>query len=125
MTAGTDESRSGTEDTRSDDIRQQLGRQLEDKFSAEQLKLLLDEVLAIKKQAWVDISCKKCGQKQRALGEVSDARSVTTALKDLLNQAWGAPKEERTETEFKLVRNVYLVREEELPDVDNGEDVEG
>lgn len=97
-----------------DDIRQQIGKQLESKFDESQLKLLLDEVLSIKKQAWVDISCKKCGQKQRALGEVSDARSVTTALKDLLNQAWGAPKEERAETEFKLVRNVYLVKEEDI-----------
>ena len=104
------------------DIRQQLGKQLESKFTPEQLNLLINEVLAIKKGVQVEVRCKHCNRAQKVLGEMPDARAVTTALKELLNQAWGAPVEQRAETEFKLVRNVYVVAEAEVeqPEESNG-----
>lgn len=105
------------------DIRAQLGKQLESKFTPEQLNLLINEVLAIKKSVQVEVRCKHCNRAQKVLGEMPDARSVTTALKDLLNQAWGAPVEQRAETEFKLIRNVFLIKDEEQ--ADGGQEVEG
>jgi hypothetical protein len=102
-----------TEAAPSTDIRAQLGKQLESKFTPEQLNLLINEVLAIKKSVQVEVRCKHCNRAQKVLGEMPDARSVTTALKDLLNQAWGAPVEQRAETEFKLVRHVFLISESE------------
>ena len=73
------------------DARSEIGKALESRLTPEQVQLLLDEVLAIKKKAWADMSCKSCSQKQRVLVEVSDASAVTKALIELANQAWGRP----------------------------------
>lgn len=112
-----------TEAAPSTDIRAQLGKQLESKFTPEQLSLLINEVLAIKKLAQVEVRCKHCNRAQKVTAEFPDARSVTTALKDLLNQGFGAPVEQRAETEFKLIRNVFLIKDEEQ--ADGGQEVEG
>ena len=51
-------------------------------------------MLAISKKTWADIECKGCKQKQRVLCEIPDARAVAGALKDLLAEGFGRPKDE-------------------------------
>ena len=81
------------------DTRSQIGEALAGKLSPEQIEFLLDEVLAIRKNAWGEFSCKGCGQRQRQLVEIPDAKAVTGALVDLANQAWGRPTEDKAEQE--------------------------
>jgi hypothetical protein len=81
------------------DTRSQIGDALAGKLNPEQIELLLDEVLAIRKNAWGEFSCKACGQRQRQLCEIPDAKAVTGALTDLLNQAWGRPQDDKQEAE--------------------------
>ena len=76
------------------DTRSQIGDALAGKLTEDQIKLLLDEVLAIKKSAWGEFSCKHCGQRQRQQTEIADAKAVTGALVDLANQAWGRPQDQ-------------------------------
>ena len=84
----------------------------------EQIKLLMNEILAINKKVWGDFTCKECGKSQRHQVLVPDARAVTSALKDMMDQSWGRPSESKTETEIIVNRNVYLVAEED----ENGDD---
>jgi hypothetical protein len=81
------------------DTRSQIGDALAGKLTAEQLAFLMDEVLAITKRAWGEFSCKNCGQRQRQLVEIPDAKGVTGSLTDLLNQAWGRPSEDKVDAE--------------------------
>ena len=73
------------------DARSEIGKALEGKLSPEQLSFLMDEVLAITKRPWADVTCRSCKQKQRVQVDVPDAKAVTGALIDLANQAWGRP----------------------------------
>ena len=73
------------------DARENIGKALESRLTPEQVDLLLNEILAIKKQANGDFVCKKCGQRQYQKVEISDAPAVTKALIELSNQAWGRP----------------------------------
>ena len=70
--------------------REDIAAALESKLSPEQVGMLVDEVLAIKKGArgWCP-SCKKHVQV-----EISDAKAVVSAMTDLLSQAYGRPKEQ-------------------------------
>ena len=99
----------------SKDLRSEIGKQLEGKFTPEQLKLLIDEILSIRKKTSFDTECKKCGQKQRFYGEVSDAKGVSAALKDLMGEAFGRPQEVSVEPVFQVVRNVYVVADQDEP----------
>lgn len=71
--------------------RDEIGKALESRLTPEQVDLLLNEILAVKKQANGDFTCKKCGQRQYQKVEISDASAVTKALIELANQAWGRP----------------------------------
>jgi hypothetical protein len=62
-------------------------------MTPEQVAKLIDEILAIEKRASAEFSCKKCGQRQMQWTRISDAKSVTLALTDLMNQAFGRPSE--------------------------------
>ena len=89
------------------DTRSQIGDALAGKLNPEQITLLLDEVLAIRKNAWAEFSCKACGQRQKQLAEIPDAKAVTGALVDLANQAWGRPQDDKQELEgIQFVRKV-------------------
>lgn len=72
-------------------VRADIATALESWLAPEQLQLLMDEVLAITKSAPADIKCKSCGQAQRHMVQVPDARAVTSAIVELANQAWGRP----------------------------------
>ncbi len=92
------------------DTRSQIGSALEGKLSPEQLAFLMDEVLAITKSArgW----CAHC--KGAVPVEIPDAKSVTGALVDLANQAWGRPSEDKAEAEgVSFVRKVVYAGVEE------------
>ena len=100
------------------DARVQIGSALNDKLSPEQVRFLMDEVLAITKQGWG--SCKECNH--RVLVDIPDARAVTSSLTDLLNQAWGRPSEVAKEDQGLVVnRKVVLANqdEDEIQDVND------
>ena len=95
------------------DARSQIGDALNGKLTAEQVKLLMDEILAITKQArgW----CKTCGKAVPV--EISDARAVAGALTDLANQAWGRPSEVvKADADLVVNRSVVMVTEHENVD---------
>lgn len=60
-------------------------------LTPEQVQEIVSEVLASKKKASVQFSCKKCGQNQLHYAEIPDARAVTDALKTLLAEGFGRP----------------------------------
>ena len=94
-----------------DSARDEIGRALEGKLTPEQLKFLMDEVLAIRKQAHGEFTCKACHQKQKHLVEIPDARAVTSALTDLMTQSWGRPTEQKQDTEIIVNRTIRFVCE--------------
>jgi hypothetical protein len=98
------------------DVRDGLAKGLEGKLDEEQIKTLMDEVLAINKSVHTDFTCKECGKRQRQPALVPDARAVTSALTELMNQSWGRPGDSKVETEIVVNRNVYLVSEDEDAD---------
>jgi hypothetical protein len=75
------------------DPRDELGKKLSSYMTPEQIGKLIDEVLAITKRASAEFSCKKCGQRQMRWTDIPDAKSVASALADLMNQAFGRPSE--------------------------------
>ena len=95
------------------DVRNDLAVALQDRLSPEQLNTFINEVLAIEKNAWAEFNCKDCGKRQRQQARLSDARSVTQALTELLNQGFGRPTEQKTETEIVVNRQVFLIRDED------------
>lgn len=96
------------------DTRSQIGDALSGKLDPDQIRLLLDEVLAIRKLAWGEFSCKHCGQRQRQQVEIPDAKAVTGALVDLANQAWGRPQDDKGDVEgITFVRKVVYGGAEE------------
>ena len=95
------------------DVRGDLAEALQGRLSPEQLNTLINEVLSIEKNAWAEFNCKDCGKRQRQQARLSDARSVTQALTELLNQGFGRPTEQKTETEIIVNRKVFLIRDED------------
>lgn len=77
------------------EVRDQIGSALSDKLTADQLTLLMEEILAIKKGArgW----CPNCNK--AVMVEVSDAKAVAGAIKDLSAEAWGRPSDDKVEAE--------------------------
>ena len=91
------------------DVRQDIGAALTGKLTPEQIKVLIDEVLAIKKKARVEFTCSKdCKRKQIHTAEINDARAVTSALVELANQAWGRPTETQPEEGVKVEYRVVV-----------------
>lgn len=94
--------------------REQIGRALDGALTPDQIKFLISEVLAITKKPWGTFSCKSCGKVQKQQCEVPDAKAVTGALKDLMDQSWGRPSEVRQEGAQLIVnRSVTVVAAEE------------
>jgi hypothetical protein len=91
-------------------LREDIAAALDGWLTPEQLKSLLDEVLAVKKQArgW----CKKCGGQVQV--EIPDAKGVVGAMADLANQGFGRPGERSGSGDDRIVfeRVVYLGDEE-------------
>jgi hypothetical protein len=101
--------RPGVSDTRS-----QIGDALAGKLTPDQLDYLMNEVLAITKRPWGEFNCKNCGQRQKQQVDIPDAKAVTGALTDLLNQAWGRPSEDKVDAEgIVFVRKVVFGGTEE------------
>ena len=106
------------------DVRDGLAKGLEGKLDEEQIKTLMDDVLAFNKKVWGDFTCKECGKRQRHQVSIPDSKAVTSALTELMNQSWGRPGDSKVETEIIVNRNVYLVAEED-EDGDDQLDVSG
>lgn len=94
-------------------VRGSIAEALEGRLTADQIKFLIDEVLATTKKPWAEFSCKKCNARQRQMVEIPDARAVTSSLTELMNQSWGRPTDANHETEIVVNRSVYVVAEEE------------
>lgn len=93
--------------------RGEIAKALDGKIDPAKIDFLIDEVLASTKKAWAEFSCKKCNARQRQQAEIPDAKAVVSALTELMNQSWGRPTEQRTETEIVVERNVYLVKDDD------------
>jgi len=93
--------------------RESLAKALEGILTPEQLKILIDEVLAITKKAKAEFNCKTCGQRQYQYAEISDALSVARALPELLNQAYGRTVEATVVAE--PIRFYRLTKMSQLP----------
>lgn len=99
---------------KSNAARDSIRAALNDKFTEEQIKFLIDEVLAITKKGRADITCRHCQRRQIVDFEIPDARAVTSAIVDLSNQAFGRPTEvQPEEQQFIVNRHVYVVGETE------------
>lgn len=92
------------------DLRGDIAAALDGWLTPEQLQVLLDEILAVKKGArgW----CPKCRKQVQV--EIPDAKAVVSAMADLANQGFGRPKESGVTDQEKIVfeRVVYLVAED-------------
>jgi hypothetical protein len=88
------------------DLRADIAAALDGWLTPEQLKVLLDEILAIKKGArgW----CPGC--KKAVMVEISDAKAVVGAMADLANQGFGRPGEtvDAESERISFERVVYL-----------------
>lgn len=91
------------------DVRNQIGAALNKVFTEDQIRFLTEEILASTKKVQGDFKCKKCGQAQRQLVEIPDAKAVVPALKDLMTQSWGAPQEQQADIQPIVNRKVYLI----------------
>lgn len=78
----------------SDDVRSAIGDALTGFMTPEQVRKLIDEVLASEKSAMGDFVCKKCSQRQRHAVRIPDTTAVIRGLETLANQAWGRPSEQ-------------------------------
>jgi hypothetical protein len=98
------------------DLRDDIASALEGWMTQEQLKELLDEILASKKKGRAEFVCKGCGKKQIQYAEIPDARAVTSALVELANQGFGRPKEAVVSDGEKIhfERVVYLGSDAEV-----------
>ena len=93
--------------------RELLAEALQGVLTPEQLKLLIDEVLAIRKRMDCDFSCKFCGRSQRQIGYVNDAKAVALALPDLLNQAFGRVGETTASTDPVSFKRLTITDDDE------------
>lgn len=75
------------------DPRESIAEALQGFLTPEQTKLLVDEILAVQKTAWAEFNCKKCGASQKHQASIPDARAVTSAITELMNQGFGRPVE--------------------------------
>lgn len=91
------------------DLRADIAAALEGWLTPEQLKTLLDEILAVKKGArgW----CPNCRKQVQV--EIADAKAVVGAMADLANQGFGRPGEQQSGEDERVVfeRVVYLTEE--------------
>jgi hypothetical protein len=75
------------------DPREAIAQALQGFLTPEQSKILVDEVLAVSKRGRAEFSCKHCGKRQIQYAEIPDAKAVTSAITDLMNQGYGRPVE--------------------------------
>lgn len=79
--------------------RAELAKALSTYLTPAQVTKLIDEILAIDKRASAEFRCKKCEQRQMAWTTIPDAKAVTSALTDLMSQAFGRPQEASSNTD--------------------------
>ena len=92
------------DETESSDARRRIEEGLEELLDKDTLRVLMAEVLQIKKPArgW----CRKCQASVHV--EIPDAKSVVSAMGDLLTQAKGRPGESKGDGQT-VVRLVYEI----------------
>lgn len=91
------------------DSRDLLSEALDAFLTQEQLRALIDDVLQIRKKAWV--SCTHCKKKNEV--EIPDAKAVVGAMSDLMVQAKGRPDGKQVESGLVVNRSVYVVEDKD------------
>jgi hypothetical protein len=86
--------------------REELAARLSTYLTEDQIKKLIDEILAIDKRASAEFVCKTCGQRQMRWTRIPDAKAVAAALGDLLNQAFGRPSESGSRPETVIFKRL-------------------
>lgn len=92
--------------------REVLATALGNYLTPDQVKKLIDEILAINKRMSSEFTCKGCSKRQMQWIEVPDAKAVASALGDLLSQGFGRPSESSEKTDpviFKRLTNLEEV----------------
>lgn len=79
-----------------------------------QVTYLLQEVLAINKRANVKVQCDNCAHMNKRFVEIPDAKSVVSALTDLLAQGFGRPGEAKLDQGTVEFRRLTKLDEPEL-----------
>lgn len=87
------------------DARGRIEEALDEFLTPGQIKTLVDEILTVTKQVW--INCSHCQRSSKA--SVPDAKAVAGAIGELLNQAKGRPRERQDEGAVIVQRTVALV----------------
>ena len=95
--------------------REELGKKLTGYLTPEQIHMLIDEVLAIRKRMSAEFRCKECGKRQMQWTEVPDAKAVAGALADLMNQAFGRPGETTDSVEPVIFKRLTKLTRDEMP----------
>jgi hypothetical protein len=85
------------------DVRSDIAKALEGKLTPEHLDFLMNEVLAITKTPHVEVTCKKCGQRQKVKASIPDAKAVSDSVINLANQAWGRPDVASLKDEDRII----------------------
>ena len=93
--------------------RELLAGALSTVLAPEQLKHLIDEVLAIEKVVSGDVTCPHCGRKAMQRVKIADAKAVALALPDLLNQAYGRPGESSERTDPVNFKRLTLLEDDD------------
>lgn len=88
------------------DPREAIANALQGFLTPEQTQKLVDDVLASTKRGRAFFNCKKCGAQQIQFAEIADAKAVTSAITDLMNQGYGRP----TEASAQNVDPIKLIR---------------
>jgi hypothetical protein len=77
------------------DPRAAIAEALGDLMTTTQVSYLIQEVLSVNKRVNFTLHCDHCGNKNRRMAEIPDAKAVVSALTDLLAQGFGRPGEAR------------------------------
>jgi hypothetical protein len=77
----------------SSDPRSAIAQALGSFLTPNQVEHLVNEILAINKRVSAEFTCKHCKRSQKHWVDIPDARSVTSGIAELANQAYGRPSE--------------------------------
>ena len=83
-------------------------------INPEQLDALFEGALAITKRVSTPVTCKHCKKNQMAFVEIPDAKSVVSALSDIVTKIADVPKEQVQEQDrIVFERVIYMTPEDE------------
>ena len=94
-----------------DDPRASLAEGLSSHLTRGQISALIDSVLALEKEAW--LNCPAC--KKRSKVSIPDAKAAVDSLGTLLVQGFGRPGERKQDTKIVVNRRIEYICEDGHP----------